>query len=314
MKQKTFVNIIKTLSLATFTITFNSCINANATEASTSKRLPSTPTKNRTATGQVKKYWYDGTAEISSYQLKQSRYGELHNGTAVLVYVTEPFSKKSNTKADYSNPANISVLKLNTTKKFNTGIYPYSMMTSTFFPFEKEEHSLKVTSSIQEWCGMTYLEMKNDANFNFNLNSYFEGASFDNKEIEHTILENDLWSLIRLNPNSLPLGKQKIIPSVFYLNATHKEIKPYTAFITIEKGKESIHYKITYPELNREIIINFETKFPNTILGWSETHPSGYGKNKKILTTEAKRITTIKTTYWNKNKNEDKHLRGQLGL
>ena len=38
------------------------------------------------------KYWYDGKAEISSYKLKQGRYGEIHRGTASLIFVTEPFS------------------------------------------------------------------------------------------------------------------------------------------------------------------------------------------------------------------------------
>ncbi|MEM1407815.1 MAG: septum formation inhibitor Maf, partial [Bacteroidota bacterium] len=38
-------------------------------------------------------YWYAGKAEITSYELKQSRYGEVHDGEAVLIFVTEPFSK-----------------------------------------------------------------------------------------------------------------------------------------------------------------------------------------------------------------------------
>ncbi len=34
-------------------------------------------------------YWYDGKAEITSYKLEQARYGELHEGYVVLVFVTE---------------------------------------------------------------------------------------------------------------------------------------------------------------------------------------------------------------------------------
>ena len=36
-----------------------------------------------------KDYWYDGSAEISSYQLYQERYGEMREGTAVMIFVTE---------------------------------------------------------------------------------------------------------------------------------------------------------------------------------------------------------------------------------
>jgi len=80
---------------------------------------------------QFKDYWYDGTAEINSYELQQSRYGQLHQGHAVLIFVTEDFSRSKQVKLD--GPGNAvddkaSVLKLNLTKKFNTGIYPYAMM------------------------------------------------------------------------------------------------------------------------------------------------------------------------------------------
>jgi len=32
-------------------------------------------------------YWYTGEAELTSYELKQSRYGEIHEGHAVLIFV-----------------------------------------------------------------------------------------------------------------------------------------------------------------------------------------------------------------------------------
>ena len=39
------------------------------------------------------KYWYAGEAELNSYTLSQARYGENHEGEAVLIFVTEDFSK-----------------------------------------------------------------------------------------------------------------------------------------------------------------------------------------------------------------------------
>ncbi|MEM6807488.1 MAG: septum formation inhibitor Maf, partial [Bacteroidota bacterium] len=45
-------------------------------------------------------YWYKGEAEISSYKLEQARYGEIHEGHSVLVYVTEDFSKSKQVKLD----------------------------------------------------------------------------------------------------------------------------------------------------------------------------------------------------------------------
>ena len=294
-----------------FTTISYSCLTANATENSKSNTTENTT---RSVSEKAKKYWYDGTAEISSFKLKQARYGEIHEGTTTLVYVTEPFSKTSNTKADYANPNNTPVLKLNTTKKFTTGIYPYSMMTSTFFPFEGENQSVKISSSMQEWCGMSYLEMKNDTQLNFSLHSYFEGVSFNDKKITPTLLEDDLWSLIRLNPELLPLENHEVIPSMFYLTSLHKEIKAYKAILSKEKNGDVINYTIQYPELNRKVVINFETKFPNKIMGWTETYESGFGKSKKTLTTKATRLNSLKVDYWNKKTNKDKYLRDSLGL
>ena len=34
-------------------------------------------------------YWYTGLAEITSYSLEQARYGEIHKGSAVLIFVSE---------------------------------------------------------------------------------------------------------------------------------------------------------------------------------------------------------------------------------
>ncbi len=104
-------------------------------------------------------YWNQGKAEISSYQLEQARYGEIHKGTAVLIFVSEPFSTSEFVKADYPGMDNVQVLKLNATKQFTTGIYPYSMMTSSFFPLDGSTNSLKISCSSQEWCGHTYMEM-----------------------------------------------------------------------------------------------------------------------------------------------------------
>ena len=105
---------------------------------------------------QFKDYWYNGEAEISSFQLKQARYGELREGSASMIFVTEQFSKKNWSKPNSPLEKDPRVLKLNFTKKFITGIYPYSMMTSSFFPIDGP-HSLKVGSSsriILLWTGM----------------------------------------------------------------------------------------------------------------------------------------------------------------
>lgn len=263
-------------------------------------------TKKELITPDFKNYWYAGKAEISSYKLEQARYGEIHQGHAVLIYVTENFNPEIQVKADYQSLKNIPILKLNSTKKFNTGIYPYSIMQSTFYPVSNNKNAIKVSSSIQEWCGHVYTQLNNKAQFEILSHSYFENEADQNFKINKAILENELWTMLRINPKTLPIGNLQIIPSLGFIQLRHKRIRPYNALVTLTNG----NYTINYPELNRVVSIKFNPKFPYDILSWEESFNSG----SKILTTKATKLKTIRSPYWQKNSNKDEILRNTLQL
>ena len=265
--------------------------------------------KHETAS-EFKTYWYAGEAEISSYKLEQWRYGEMREGTAVLVYVTEDFLPDVQVKANYQNANNIPVLKLNAIKKFNTGVYPYSIMQSTFYPVSNNKHALKVSSSMQEWCGHVYAQLNNRKQFEIMSHSYFEGEADKNFKLDKAILENELWLKLRIDPKSLPTGDLKIIPSFEYLRLKHKTIKTYEASASLTGNT----YSISYSELKRTLSITFNPEFPFDILSWEESFESGFGPNAKVLTTKATKLKTIKSPYWQKNSNKDEMLRQTLKL
>ncbi|HET8735298.1 MAG TPA: septum formation inhibitor Maf, partial [Pricia sp.] len=164
------------------------------------------PTQKKPLSDTFKKYWYAGEAEITSYRLQQARYGETRDGKAVLIYVTEPFLPEVQVKADEPHHKNVSVLKLNATKKYLTGIYPYSIMTSTFYPVHDNQHAMKVAFSSQEWCGQVYAQLNNRDQFEVLSHSYFQGEADQHLKLEKTILEDELWNKIRIDPTSLPIG------------------------------------------------------------------------------------------------------------
>lgn len=261
-----------------------------------------------------KAYWYAGNAEITSYQLEMARYGEIREGKAVLIYVTEPFLANKQVKADGNDPSNISVLKLNSTKKFLTGIYPYSIMTSSFYPVHDNQHAVKVSTSVQEWCGHMYAQLNNKEKFKITSHSYFENEADQNFELEKTVLENELWNKIRINPNDLPIGNFKAIPSFEYIRLGHKEFKAYAVTATLTENEGLSTYEIKYPEFNRTLTINFTSTFPHTIESWVDTYKSGFGPNAKTMSTKATKINALKTPYWQQNKNEHLSLRDSLGL
>ena len=255
-------------------------------------------------------YWYDGNAEITSYKLSQVRYGEIHEGRAVTIFVTEDFLPEKQVKADYQNEKNIPVLKLNSTKKFLTGVYPYSLMTSTFSPVDNDIHPLKITFSSQEWCGNTFMQLNNRKNFEIDFYSYFESNSDKKLSLEKNILENSFWNLARINPYQIKKGRYKIIPSFEFLALNHKKIKPYNAEVNLLKQDNLLNLTIYYPELKRKLILNLTEDFPFTIESWEEHMVRG----QKKLVTKAEKIEKIKVKYWNKNSNKDKIIREKLRI
>lgn len=263
---------------------------------------------------EFKKYWYAREAEITSYELKQARYGEIREGNAVLIYVTEDFLPDIQVKADQQKSTNIPVLKLNATKNFNTGIYPYSIMQSTFYPVKDNSHAIKISSSMQEWCGHVYTQINNRDNYEVTSHSYFQGEADQSFVLDKTILENELWTKIRINPKNLPQGALQIIPSLEFTRLRHKPIKAYDAKASLlEEGNLQI-YTIEYPELQRKLEISFTSDFPYSIEGWKETYTSGFGQSAKELTTIATKLQRIKSPYWTKNSNKDEKLREELQL
>ena len=309
--------LIKKILLLSFLLTLASC------ETETSSP---TPSKNEYAiqTNNINDpfndYWYQGKAEITSYDLQQARYGEIREGIAVLVFVTEEFSKKNQVKLDNPNANRkdaIPILKLNMTRKFNTGIYPYSMMLSTFTPVDlkKNPNTLKVTNSSQEWCGHTFMQLNmGKYSYDSQVYSYFESEGDKKTRLEKTFLEDELWAKIRIDPSSLPEGNIDIIPSTTYARLKHIDFKNEKATADIEEKGNEMHFHLKYINLERQLTIVFEKTFPHQIISWEETYKSGFGPNAKTMTTKGQKKKSILLDYWSKNGTEDAHYRKELGL
>ena len=266
-------------------------------------------------------YWYQGQAEISSYVLKQARYGEIRTGTAVLVFVTEDFSRSKQVKLDRPQPAGsdvAKVMKLNFTKKFNTGIYPYSMMQSVFTPVDVLDapHSLKVTTSSQEWCGHTFTQLNLEPqSYAVKSYSYFETEGDQQEKLDKALLEDEIWNRIRIAPDQLPTGTFEIIPSTLTQRLRHTPFEVLKVTASLEAyGQDQMVYELNYSQSGRTMKIFFEKPFPYGIQGWEETYRDGYGANAQELTTTAVLDKTIKSAYWTKNSNADAHLRKELNL
>ena len=263
-------------------------------------------------------YWNQGKAELTSYTLKQARYGEIHDGRAVLVYVTEPFSRKKQVKLDYAAGAGgdaVEVLKLNHTRKFNTGIYPYSTMRSVFTPTQGGP-TIKVTTSVQEWCGHVFMQLnRRPAALEGRSFSYFESEGDQALKLPaDALLEDDVWTMIRVDPSRLPTGTVMMLPSTTFLRLRHVPVRLQRAEAKLTRTAAGWTYVVRYPDLDRTLTIEFEKAFPYRIARWTEDYASGFGPGMKPLKTVGERVNTIVSRYWGENGNRHRALRKQLGL
>lgn len=254
-----------------------------------------------------KKHWFDGFAEINSYELTQSRYGQQRKGKAVLIFVTEDFLAKEQVKANQKSKTTIPVLKSNRTKSFLTGIYPYSIMSSSFSSLKKKHPLIKTVASIQEWCGQSYLQLNAREKENTLVShSYFEGEADQNLKLPKTVSEDELWNLIRLNPKNLPQGEFILLPSLEIIRLNHIEAKAVKATASLEGG----NYTLYIPSLQRSLSIHFDQNFPYTIEGWEEK----YDHKGEQYTSTAKRINTERRQYWQENNTASTRFRAPFKL
>lgn len=268
-------------------------------------------------------YWYQGKAELNSYDLEQYRYGEKRQGEAVLIFVTEDFSRAKQVKLDKPQEKEQDaqkVLKMNMTRNFITGIYPYSMMLSSFTPVYDQVPAAKVTASVQEWCGQTYTQMNRQSDgYKVELRSYFEQEADQQLKVDARA-EDEIWNLIRLNPKEVPTGNLKLIPGLLDQRLTHIPLEAQDATVSIQPAKKAVagfeagklsECTIAYADYPRVLRIYFSSGFPYEIAGWEEVRKLENGQEE---VSSATRKAIMLQDYWTKNGNEDQPLRRDLQL
>ncbi len=297
-----------------FLLFFCLACTAPADRASTADPAPASPAP---FSGELGQYWYQGKAELSVYDLEQARYGELRQGQAVLIQVTEPFLTGSQVKDEDGGSdggPSTPVLKTNLIRRFVTGIYDYSLMTSVFTPTDGQAYprTLKVTTSSQDWCGQSYTQLNQAGGeeWRMELRSYFEREGDREERLAADFLEDEIFNRIRIG-GELPDGEFSVIPATGYLLMTHQ---PYTASpataSTTTAGDSLRVYTLNFTDLERRLEVTYDAAPPYVIRKWTETYPS----RDQVLTTTATLRQQKIEPYWSENANADALLRAELGL
>ncbi len=271
-------------------------------------------------------WWGDGKAELSSYQTKTQRYGELRQGYAVLIFVTEDISRTTRLKVESEAipPADrVPVLKLNHVVKFPTGIYDYSLLTSTFSGIESELgrppfEPLKISFSAQEWCGHVFqMLLPQRDQVELTLHSYFQSEGDQKRSIKlpaNAAFEDNFPIWIReLKGEVLAAGQRRslqILPSAWASRSGHQQVAFQAGSIIKEEGEavklgegNTPSWRWTWQIGSRTETYWVEKAYPHRILKW-QSSDGGEG----VL------IKTLRLPYWQLHDNDDLPYRAQLGL
>jgi hypothetical protein len=232
-------------------------------------------------------FWHDGKAELDGYRLVVSRYGQNRHATAVMVFVTEPFSESKRVKVDdpKAHPSDtFDALKLNLVRDFQTGIYDYNTMVSVFVRSSTFE-PVKVSFASMEWCGNVYEEMIFGAGeIHGSYASYFENESgtIALGRPDGGITEDELFIRVRgLRKDFLGAGESRTLPFLpgsFYSRLSHQKQEWTQATLTRAKRPQAVtvpagRFNTTLYDIRtgdgRAGQFWIEAAYPHRIVKWS---------------------------------------------
>jgi hypothetical protein len=273
------------------------------------------------------RFWGDGKAELDGYALVEPRYGQLRQGTAVAIFVTEDFSEALRVKADpgkHPKSDVVPVMKVNLVRDFQTGIYDYNTMTSTFLRTEFSGDAfwplLKTSFSSQEWCGHVYMQwLPHGTKLDGTSHSYFDGEADASPQLEYPaggVLEDALPILVRgLRGDWLPPGASRKLPflrSQLRTRLLHVPAKWGEATVTRAAAAAPVKtalgtlraFTYTVVEAGGDTLtFTVEEAYPHRLLAWQ----SSSGESAHL-------VGSARLEYWKLHDNGDEKYLKQLGL
>jgi len=268
---------------------------------------------NLTGPNEFGAYWYQQKAELSTYDLGIESQGEVRQGEAILIFAVEDLSKSRQVILDVPDMAGddrVRVMQLNKFWRFNTGMSDLSLMGSVYTPLDLVNHpyTFKQTSSLQEWGGQSFYQINRDRDrYEVHQYAYYETGEDRVYPAKPDLLEDEIFTRIRINPASVPSGELEIVPGDFSLRLAREPVKPKRARIQFLSSEATTQCLVEYLHLDRTVRINFETAFPHRILSWTEE------QGQRIMV-EGKLRKTIQDDFRNKFSGEFLSLRDSLML
>jgi hypothetical protein len=257
--------------------------------------------------------WFDGNAELSSYKTITPRYGALREAELVLIYVTEPLDRRTWIKDDDARePERVTVLKLNESLKFVTGLYPYSVLTSVFAPVDdwgSERFSpVKATLTCQEWCGHVFEGFwPGRDRFQHRVISYFASEGEKTESVstpEGALYEDGLLIQFRELDGPFAQGgdwKGALVPALWRVRRAH--VPPKAVEATIKRSEQDGTTRFVLDAGDYRRTIDVEKAPPHHVVGWTTSD----GESARL-------VKSARLAYWKMNGPGNEAKREEIGL
>jgi len=273
-------------------------------------------------------HWGDGMAEVAGYDLSYPRYGEIRPGVAVTIFVTETFSDSARVKADPGKHPPLDefpVMKMNLIRDFQTGIYDYNTMLSSFVSLtatggKPAGSATKLTFSSQEWCGQVWQQVLFGLrSAKFTMHSYFDGEADGQREIPYPkegVSEDALmlWARGMARPELQP-GESRMVQTLLAMQES-RESHRQPAWLRTTLSRSAVSQTVTVPAgafeveawtaeredgLKRTFFV--EKAFPHRIVRWE----TSAGEQAELL-------GAARLKYWRLNGKGGEQALKMLGL
>jgi hypothetical protein len=239
------------------------------------------------------------------------------------VFVTEDFTDAQRVKSDGGHEDEYPVLKLNELRDFQTGIYDYSVMTSSFVRIDGRGTAgipVKVSMSMQEWCGHVWEQvLPRDGALAFTGHSYFDGEADQQRTLpieRGGVVLDALPIYVRgVVGTWVPPGESIEVPALPTLMSgrfAHEPVRWTTASVRHAKEVRAVEVpagRFDVREVTTEVKGGatttwwIEAAWPHRIIGWS----SSEGERAELL--GSKRLP-----YWELNGPGNEAALTDLGL
>jgi hypothetical protein len=232
--------------------------------------------------------WDDGRAEVDAYEATERRYGILRPFTAYHIVVKEDFSRTQLVKADPGHDPSdlVTVMKLNQVIHYQTGIYSYHQMASTFYARATMD-LLKFSLTSFEWCGNSFKEFtRRDGRAELHVHTYWDGQAdqtYDLPSGTDVVLYDQLPLWIRSLPQEAGTSRSlRLVPGQINSKGPRPEVEPAALRAVAEESVKAPAG--TFKTLRWELkvgdrppdVYQIGRSFPYLLVAWNKPDGGSY--------------------------------------